>query len=85
MPPFSTIAEVKGEPSALARLRENLARDTLFQEKESALFPIQGERFLVKVPERKRFELLQLLQGVTKMRSSRSLSPVFFVLDPDYL
>ena len=85
LPPYSTIAEIQGEVSALTRLRTNLAEDKLFKEKESAIFPVQDSRLLVKVSRKRRFELLQLLQGVIRMRSSKRLSPISFMIDPGYL
>jgi len=39
----------------------------------------------VKVSRKRRFELLQLLQGVIRMRSSKRLSPISFMIDPGYL
>lgn len=85
LPPFSVVAEIRGEPSVLSRLRTNLEGDRLFAEKASFIFPIQESKFLVKVSRNRRFELLQLLQGVIRLRSSKRLSPISFILEPDYL
>lgn len=85
LPPYSCIAEIRGEVSALTKLRASLAEDRLFKDKRGVIFPVQDSLFLVKVPRRDRFELLQLLQGVIRIRSSKRLSPISFIVEPDYL
>ncbi|MBM3719049.1 MAG: hypothetical protein FJW51_00250 [Actinobacteria bacterium] len=85
LPPYSLIAEIRGEPSALTRLRSSLAEDRLFKDTESEIFPVRDSSFLVKVSRKHRFELSQLLQGVIRIRSSKRLAPISFIIEPEYL
>lgn len=85
LPPFAILCEIRGEERSLHRLRQKLSQDPLFAGQSSALYPVKDGSFLVKVPTKRRYELIHLLQGLVRLRSARKLSPLTYELEPHYL
>lgn len=85
LPPYSILVEVTGESSALVRLRAALLQDRLFQTPGASIYPVQGERFVIKVGTSARDELLRLMLNMAKLRSAKRLSPIRYRIASEYL
>ena len=85
LPPYALLVQVFGEEASLIRMRNALESDGLFKELGSVAYPVQNDSFIIKVATIHRNELLRLLQSTVKLRSSKRLSPIRFVVSPENL
>lgn len=85
LPPFSVLAELTGSDNSLHQLKKSLQADDLFRRESSEIFPVHNERLILKVDQSDRLELMRLLQAMVRLRSSKRLAPINFILSPAHL
>lgn len=82
LPPFSLLVELSADDGVLHKLRSALLSDEIFTRKGNEIFPVHDSAMIVRVNSNDRHELLQLLQSMTRLRSSNRLPRVAYRVDP---
>lgn len=82
LPPFSILAKLSGSDASLHHLKRSLEVDPLFKESSSEIFPVHDGNLIVKVDDSNRYELMKLLQAMVRLRSSKRLSTINYLLAP---
>lgn len=82
LPPFSVLVELSGSDSVLQGLRSSLKNDQIFMRNRNEIFPVHNGKMIARVDSQDRWEMLQLLQSMTRLRSAKRLPVVSYRVDP---